>query len=106
MRTANRVHTPCSLKNNGMNLLISPPDATRSAEPRPTARVLALLLFGASATNQLFFGYVENYTLVTAFGLVYILLAERTLSGRLSATVPAFAGSYSVHPCTPTATSL
>jgi hypothetical protein len=60
-------------------------------EPRPAARVLALLLFGASATNQLFFGYVENYTLVTACSLVYILLAERALTGSLSPAVPAFA---------------
>ena len=59
-------------------------------EPRPAARGLALLLFAATAANQLFFGYVENYTLVAAASLFYVLVAERTLAGVVPPTAAAF----------------
>ena len=62
----------------------------RRVEPRPAARGVALLLFASTASNQLFFGYVENYTLVAAASLFYVLVAERTLAGALPPTVAAF----------------
>jgi hypothetical protein len=55
------------------------------------ATVLATLLSLATPSVQLFFGYVENYTLVALASLVYALLALRSLERDLSPVWPSLA---------------
>ena len=50
--------------------------------------IVLVLGVGASGFMQLFFGDVENYTLVTAWMLVYFVTGFLCLEGRLSVLVP------------------
>lgn len=59
-------------------------------------RLVALGLIGASGIVQLFFGYVENYTLVATGILLYVLLAWRYLEGRCRLAWPALVLGSSV----------
>ncbi len=63
------------------------------------------LIFGSLATLgtvQLFFGYIENYTLMTVGVLIYAWLALRALRGELSLVWPAtaLAITHALHPST------
>jgi len=48
----------------------------------PDRRAVGLGLVLTAGTVQLFFGYLENYTLVAAAAMLYVFLAHRYLSGR------------------------
>jgi len=50
----------------------------------------------STAAVQLFFGYVENYTIVLTGMVAYVVLAERSLHGRLHAAWPALVLSLSM----------
>jgi tetratricopeptide (TPR) repeat protein len=57
---------------------------------------LAVLLTLATPSLQLFFGYVENYTLVALASLVYAIAALRSLERGLSPLWPAFALGFAI----------
>jgi tetratricopeptide (TPR) repeat protein len=57
----------------------------------PIGGVVAVLLSLATPSVQLFFGYVENYTLVALASLVYLLTGLRSLERGLSPLWPALA---------------
>ena len=67
-----------------------------------TQRVLFAGLVLTLGTMQLFFGYVENYTLMTLGVLIYAWLAVRVLHGELSPVWPAaaLALTHAFHPST------
>ena len=54
----------------------------REVAREPTRNAVALLIVFSSAFVQLFFGYVENYTLVATAIAAYVLLAWLFLEGR------------------------
>ncbi len=67
--------------------------------------LLPLLAFGlviTLGTTQLFFGYVENYTLMSLGMMAYLWLAWRCLQGRLALLWPttALAITHALHPST------
>jgi hypothetical protein len=68
----------------------------RQAAPCAPRAALALALTGSTAAIQLYFGYVENYTLVATGLLAYVLLAWSCLQGRRSVVWPALALGWSV----------
>ena len=55
----------------------------------PVAMSAAVVVSLATPSLQLFFGYVENYSLVAVAALVYMIAAVRSVEGRLSVLVPA-----------------
>lgn len=65
-------------------------------------RALIVGLIGTLGTMQLFFGYVENYPIMTAGMLLYLWLALRALQGqgRLIAAATALAVTHAFHPVT------
>ncbi|MCS7222369.1 MAG: hypothetical protein RML36_04280 [Anaerolineae bacterium] len=79
--------------------------ATGRDEPSGAKRSLPPLTFGlviTLGTIQLFFGYVENYTLMSLGMMVYLWLAWRCLQGRLMPVWPAtaLAITHALHPST------
>ncbi len=65
-------------------------------------RALIAGLLGTLGTMQLFFGYVENYPIMTAGMLLYLWLALRALRGEgsLIAAATALAVTHAFHPVT------
>lgn len=67
-----------------------------------TERVLLVGLVLTLGTMQLFFGYIENYSLMTAGVLLYAWLALRALYGKVALVWPAtaLAFTHALHPST------
>jgi len=65
-------------------------------------KVLTFALVGSLGTMQLFFGYIESYTLICVGILLYLLLAIRTLRGEVDLWWPAIvlALTHAFHPST------
>lgn len=65
-------------------------------------RALIAGLIGTLGTMQLFFGYIENYPIMTAGALLYLWLAVRALHGEgsLLAAATALAVTHAFHPVT------
>lgn len=65
-------------------------------------RALIAGLIGTLGTMQLFFGYIENYPIMTAGVLLYLWLAVRALreQGSLLAAATALAVTHAFHPVT------
>ncbi|HEY66321.1 MAG TPA: hypothetical protein G4O02_17360, partial [Caldilineae bacterium] len=70
--------------------------------PRGYQGGITFALVATLGTMQLFFGYVENYTLITLGMMVYLWLAWRCLAGRLTPLWPAIvlAITHGLHPST------
>ncbi len=84
---------------------LSTPSAMGRDEPSGARRALPPLTFGlviTLGTTQLFFGYVENYTLMSLGMMVYLWLAWRCLQGQLAPIWPAtaLAITHALHPST------
>jgi hypothetical protein len=67
-----------------------------------TERALVVGLVATLGTMQLFFGYVENYSIMTLGVLVYVWLALRALRGEIALVWPAvvLALTHGFHPST------
>jgi hypothetical protein len=63
---------------------------------KPRSRTAYLLLFLSGGFMQLFFGDVENYTLVSVLILAYILAAQLHIQGRLSIAIPSLLLSLAI----------
>ena len=64
--------------------------------PRLEGRILAFALFVTSGFFALFFGHVENYTLVMLGLIVFLLIADMVLAGRVPLFWAAFTLSLSL----------
>ncbi|NLE77723.1 MAG: hypothetical protein GX605_13350 [Chloroflexi bacterium] len=64
--------------------------------------LLTVGLVGTLGVMQLFFGYIENYSLMTVGVLAYLWLALRTLKGEIPLWAPAtvLAATHAFHPST------
>jgi hypothetical protein len=79
-----------------------PADSRQPAAPLRPQAVLPFGLVITLGTTQLFFGYVENYTLMSLGMMIYLWLAWRCLQGRLTPIGPAtaLAITHALHPST------
>ncbi|MEZ4865186.1 MAG: hypothetical protein R3C14_27970 [Caldilineaceae bacterium] len=84
----------------GMVFLFAVLLAAHTLRPTVRGRLLVVLGLLALGSSQLWFGHIENYSLVTAFTLLSIVLALRYLQGRASLWLVGLASGVAVsfHP--------
>ncbi len=85
-----------------VGVLLAPAGVARRLGRTRAERVLVVGLVATLGTMQLFFGYVENYSLMTVGVLIYIWLALRALAGEIGLIWPAtaLALTHALHPST------